>query len=202
MKTFYSNALAAALAAAFAAGGALAQSNTPGGNGPSVSTTVPATPGAKTAGVKPAKVAHGDRKFMTKVAAEGMYEVEVAKLAAGKASSPELKTFANMMVDDHTKANAELAQLAGSRGVELPAALSHGQRRDLEKMGKRSGDQFDREFAKEVGLKDHKKDIKAFEKESGKAKDPELKAWVDKTLPTLRAHLDAATKLPQNQGKG
>jgi putative membrane protein len=205
-KTFQPACIAAAIAVAMSLGGAIAQTATPGGSGPSVNTTTPAAPavqpgtGTRNAPTndKTTKLDRGDRKFIEKAAGDGMFEVEVAKLATTKASSPELKSFASMMVDDHTKANSELAQLANAKGIELPVAPPHGKRRDLEKMGKLSGDKFDREFAKEVGIDDHKKDIKMFEKASKSAKDPDVKAFIDKTLPTLRAHLAAAAKLPQN----
>jgi putative membrane protein len=51
---------------------------------------------------------------------------------------------------------------------------------------------------REVGIKAHEKDIKLFQKASKDAKDADLKAFVDKTLPVLREHLAAAQKLPQS----
>ena len=75
-------------------------------------------------------------------------------------------------------------------------------RNEVEKLGKLQGDAFDREYVKTVGVKDHEKDIKAFEKASKDAKDPELKAWASKTLPTLKEHLAMARKLPEAGGKG
>ena len=71
-------------------------------------------------------------------------------------------------------------------------------RRDIEKLGKKNGDEFDRDFVRNVGIKDHEKDIKTFEHASKDVKDADLKAFVDKTLPTLREHLAMAEKLPQS----
>jgi putative membrane protein len=142
------------------------------------------------------KLARADRKFIQDAAENGMAELEIAKLAESKASNPDVKNFASTLVKDHTKANDELVQLANSKKVELPAAPPRGKRKDVEKMAKLSGNDFDQRFLREVGVKDHEKDIKKFEKESGKVKDPDLKAWVDKTLPTLREHLAMAQKMP------
>lgn len=208
MKTTRFTSQAAALAIAFALGGAVAQTGTPGSSGPSVSTTTPPPPTAPNAQVgagtrnspgkdKTTKVDRGDRKFMEKAAGGGMFEVEVGKLASSRGSSQEVKGFGSMLSDDHTKANSELAQIANARGVELPAGPPRSMRKEVEKLATLSGDKFDQKFAKVV-VDDHKKDIKEFEKHSKDAKDPELKAWIDKTLPTLRAHLAAAAKLPQN----
>jgi putative membrane protein len=142
------------------------------------------------------KLARADRKFIQEAAEHGMFEVQIAQLAASKATNPDVKTLANTLVNDHTNANNELVQLANSKKVELPAAPPRGKRKDVEQLGKLTGVEFDRRFVREVGIKDHEKDIKKFEKASEKAKDAELKAWVNKTLPRLREHLAQAQKLP------
>jgi putative membrane protein len=101
-------------------------------------------------------------------------------------------------VDHHTAANNELVKIANARGVELPAAPPRALRRDIEKLGKKSGQEFDRDFVRNVGIKAHEKDIRTFQDASKDVKDAELKAFVDKTLPSLREHLAAAQKLPQS----
>jgi putative membrane protein len=137
----------------------------------------------------------GDRKFIQEAAGSGMYEVQVSQLASSKATSPDVKSFASKLVDDHQQANNELVQLANARRVELPAAPPREKRHAIEKLGKASGDKFDRQYMEEVGIKDHEKDIKKFEKASKDVKDPQLKAWVDKTLPHLREHLAMAKQI-------
>ena len=129
------------------------------------------------------KIARGDRKFIEEAAGSGMFEVQVAQLAASKATDPQVKSFASMLVDHHTAANNELVKIANARKVELPAAPKRALRRDIEKLGKKNGAEFDREFVREVGIKAHEKDIKLFQKASKDVKDAELKAFVDKTLP-------------------
>ena len=142
------------------------------------------------------KLSHGDRKFIEDAAGDGMYEVQSGQLAASKAQSPDVKGFATKIVDDHQQANNELVQLANSKHVELPAAPPRGKRHELEQLGKKSGGDFDKRFVS-ASIKDHEKDIKSFEKAAAKVKDPELKAWVDKTLPHLREHLALAKKLQE-----
>lgn len=141
------------------------------------------------------QLSRGDRKFIQEVAGDGMFEVQVSQLAASKATRPEVKSFASKLVDDHQQANNELVQLANARKVELPAAPPRAKRSAIEKLGKKSGADFDKTYITEVGIKDHKKDIKEFEKASKDVKDPQLKAWVDKTLPHLREHLAMAEKI-------
>jgi putative membrane protein len=155
--------------------------------------------GTRNTPTKKADVARGDRKFIEDAANSGMFEVQVAQLAASKATDPAVKSFAAMLVDHHTAANNELVKIANGRGIELPAAPKRALRRDIEKLGKKdNGEEFDREFVRKVGIDAHEKDIKLFEKASKSVKDPELKAFADKTLPVLREHLAAAAKLPQS----
>jgi putative membrane protein len=199
-----SGAIAAALTIVF--GAALAQSSTPPGSGSSVTggqAAPAAQPGTGTRNAETRKddqLARGDRKFILEAAEAGMYEVQVAQLAASKATDPNVKSFADQLVKDHQAANNELTQLANAKKVELPAAPPRAKRRDIEKMGKLSGTGLDQRFVREVGIKDHQADIRKFEKASGKVKDAQLKAWIDKTLPHLREHLATAQKLPQAGG--
>ena len=212
MKTTSFRFASVALAAGLSLGVAVAQ--TTGSSTASKAATTPNTgssmtggqaapmaqPGTGTRNAETKKddtLAKADRKFIQKAAEGGMFEVEIAQLAASKATDPAVKSFASMLVDEHSKANNELVQLANARKVELPAAPPRGKRKDIEKLGKKTGADFDSAFVREVGIKDHEKDIKMFEKGSEKARDAQLKAWIDKTLPHLRQHLAQAQKLPQ-----
>ena len=58
----------------------------------------------------------------------------------------------------------------------------------MNKLSGLSGDAFDREYV-DMMVKDHEKAVKEFENASMKAKDPDVRAFAAKTLPTLREHL-------------
>lgn len=191
--------LPAALALALSFAGVQAQTPSTGTSATGGQAAPMAQPGAGTRNVPAAaKIARGDRKFIEEAANGGMFEVQVAQLAVSKATDANVKSFASMLVDQHTAANNELVKIANAKGVELPAAPKRSLRRDIEKLGKKNGAEFDRDFVRSVGIKAHEKDIKQFEKASKDVKDADLKAFVDKTLPVLREHLAAAEKLPQS----
>lgn len=156
-----------------------------------------AQPGTGARTTPDAKLARADRKFIENAAEGGMFEVQVGQLAAAKANDAQVKSFAGMLVDQHTAANNELVKIANARGVELPAAPNHGMRKDIDKLGKRNGADFDEHFVREVGIKAHEKTIKMFEKAGKDVKDAELKAFIARTLPSLRDHLAMAQQLPQ-----
>jgi putative membrane protein len=71
-------------------------------------------------------LAESDRKFIMETAHNGMAEVMLGRMASERASSDEVKQFGQRMVDDHTKANQELMQLASTKGITLPAMTDMG----------------------------------------------------------------------------
>jgi putative membrane protein len=71
-------------------------------------------------------LSNDDKKFIMEAAHGGMMEVELGKIAAQKATSDEVKQFAQRMVDDHSKANDELMQLASSKGVMMNHSMGTG----------------------------------------------------------------------------
>lgn len=58
-------------------------------------------------------------------------------------------------------------------------------------MTKLAGPQLDKEYADDM-VEDHEQDVKEFKEAQKKVKDPELRAWITKTLPTLEGHLTMA----------
>jgi putative membrane protein len=141
-------------------------------------------------------LAAADAQFVSKAAEGGLFEVEVAKLAADKATDPAVKSFAQMLVDDHTAANDKLKQIASSHSVPLPASMAADKKKEIDQLSKLSGPKFDQQFVKMVGVADHRHDIADFEKASKSAKSDDVKSFAESTLPTLKKHLDAAQKLP------
>jgi len=136
-----------------------------------------------------------DQKFMMEAAMAGMEEVELGRLAATRGSSDGVKQFAQRMVDDHSKANEELMQIASTKGVTLPTTLDDKHKADIAKMSQLSGAAFDSAYVKEAGVKDHNKAAKLFQGEANKGKDADLKAFAAKTLPTVQEHLRMAQDL-------
>ncbi len=142
-----------------------------------------------------------DKKFVMEAARGGMAEVELGQLAAQKASSSEVKSFGQMMVDDHTKANDELKSLASGKGITVPTDLDAKSKAQKARLEKLSGEEFDRAYMRDME-RDHRKDVAEFKRESASGKDQELKDWAGKTLPTLEKHLQHAEQTASAVGAG
>ena len=140
-----------------------------------------------------------DHDFLMDAAIGGLMEVELGRVAAQQAASAAVKQFGQRMVDDHSAANTELMTLAQSKGITLPTELDTKHREQVTKLSGMSGAEFDRAYMNMM-VSDHNKDVAAFEKESTKGGDPDLKAFATKTLPTLKEHQQMAKAIHGNQG--
>ena len=130
-----------------------------------------------------------DKKFAKCVTEDGMMEVKLAELALNKASSAEIKTHAQHMVDDHSKANQELKALAVKKNIILPTSISEKQQKRYDKLAKLDGKEFDKKFSKQMKC-DHKKAVCVFKKQAKKGDDEELKSWASGKVSTMEHHLD------------
>ena len=127
--------------------------------------------------------------FWTTAAQGGIAEVELGKIAQTKAANAEVKNFAKMMVEEHTKANNELKSLAAKRSINLPATMNSGNQSTLTELQNLVGEEFDREYVAAM-VDNHEADVQLFESQAADDSDPDAKAFAAKTLPTLKKHLD------------
>jgi putative membrane protein len=142
-----------------------------------------------------------DFKFVTDAKRGGMEEVQLGELAKQKAANPAVREFGERMITDHQKANEQLKDIVQKKGALVPASLSHHETSRLERLQKLSGAEFDKAYISDM-VSDHKTDVKEFEKATKNLSDPELKAFAEKTLPTLQEHLRQAQELEaQLKGK-
>jgi putative membrane protein len=139
----------------------------------------------------PPHAASSDTAFVTKIAQVGIAEVELGKLANEKAMRDEVKKFGQRMVDDHTKAGDELKALAMKKDITWPADTDAEHKSLHDRLSKMSGAAFDRAYMQAMA-DGHRKVANEFRKEIKSAKDADVKAWAEKTLPTIEAHLKDA----------
>jgi putative membrane protein len=134
---------------------------------------------------------NADQTFVMNAAKGGLAEVELGKLASQNAASDDVKKFGQRMVDDHGKANEELKTLAQQKNITLSTELDAKNKALRDTLAGLKGERFDREYMRAM-LADHRKDVNEFRAESKSGKDPDIKAWAAKTLPTLEEHLKQA----------
>jgi len=142
-----------------------------------------------------------DTTFAMKAAQGGMAEVKLGKLAADKASNPDVKAFGQQMVDDHSKANDDLKETAAKENMTLPTDVNAKQQAMYNRLEKLSGAAFDRAYVNDM-VKDHEEDVKEFQKEANSGKDAQIKEFASRTLPVIQGHLDKIKGIQSKMGAG
>jgi putative membrane protein len=157
------------------------------------STQKPATrpAGQPSSQAKPATgVKMGDKTFLTHAAQGGEAEVQLAQVAQQKAADAQVKSFAQRMETDHTKAGSELRALIAQKGVTVPGGPSPQAAALKNRLDKLQGATFDQAYMRAM-VDDHTKAVREFET-AAKSTDADIKGFAEKTLPTLREHLKMA----------
>lgn len=132
---------------------------------------------------------HTDRRFVEKAAKSGLEEVAISQVALERTTNPDVKRFAQMIVDEHSRANEHLASIAQTHQVELPAKEV-----DLEKWRRRDSKDFDRDYIKAM-ISDHKDAVELFRKEAKDGVSPDVLEFARSTLPKLEEHYERANDL-------
>jgi putative membrane protein len=135
-----------------------------------------------------------DQQFLRKAADDNLAEVEMGRLALQKASSQDVKNFAQTMVRDHGKTKEELEKIARTKRVDIPKTPGAKNKAAQDRLAKFSGEQFDSAYMAEM-LKDHKDDVTTFRRELNSAQDMDIKQFADKSMPTLESHLKQAENI-------
>lgn len=141
-----------------------------------------------------------DKTFIENASEAGHSEIDQAKLADKNSSNAKVKEFADMMIKDHTEAGDKLEKIVTGKGGNVEKSSGTMQKADYLMLKAKSGDSFDKAYAKQA-VEDHQKAVALFEKASTDSDDAELKAFAEKTLPTLKHHLKAAEDLQASLGK-
>lgn len=137
------------------------------------------------------EVTKQDSKFMMQAASSDMMEIATSNMALQKSQNADVRRFAQMMIDDHTKTSDQLKSIAATKNVTLPADMDAKHRAMADKLSGLSGDKFDMEYMKGQ-VKAHEAAVKLFQSESNKGTDADVKGFAAATLPALQMHLNMA----------
>ena len=137
--------------------------------------------------------------FVEDASAKGVAEVEAGKLAQEKGSAADVKSFADMMVKDHTEANGKLKAIADSKSLEVSDSAELVDKAKAMILELRSAKSFDQAYANNQ-VKAHEATIEIFKDEIKNGDDAQLKEFATSTLPKLQAHLEQAKALAKNHG--
>jgi putative membrane protein len=147
-----------------------------------------------------------DHAFLVNAATAGLEQVRLARLAVLKAVNPDVKSFAQKLVDERGKANDQLRQLASSKGVkELPSHPDQSTQVVFDSLSKRVGENFDFAYMQRV-VEDSQSDVGMFANEAQNGTDADIRQLAANVLPSLREYLRTAqglsNKIEQHPSRG
>lgn len=137
----------------------------------------------------------GDQSLLKDIAQANIAEIESGRLAVEKSRNAEVKQFAQMMVEDHSKGLDEVKALAASKGIPLPDGPDTKHKAVVVEFKTLSGGLFESRYVKQAGVGDHEATEKLLKKTEATAKDADLKALATKMLPVVQGHLQHARQL-------
>jgi putative membrane protein len=135
-----------------------------------------------------------DRQFMAKAAQSDMTEIQTSQLALKRSQNPQVKQFAQEMIQQHTQSSRKLKPLAAQKGVTLPKSLGAENQALLTQLTKLSGTQFDQAYMSGQA-KAHAKTQAVYQTELKQGQDTSVKAFASQVLPVVTAHLRMAQSM-------
>jgi putative membrane protein len=135
-----------------------------------------------------------DKKFLATAAQGDQNEIALGKLAAQKATNPDVKAFAEKMVQDHTQMTASMKPFVQEWGLTPPKGPDADAQKEWDKLYALSGKDFDKEYMKDM-VSDHTKVLDDFTTEAKDTKDPKFQAAVMKGKSVVAAHKNMAYDL-------
>lgn len=140
-----------------------------------------------------------DRAFIRVAGERGRAVVRLSELAQEKTSSASVRRLAKVLGDFYRKSNHELAQIARSKGVDLPSDPGPVRQRTISGLESIQGNDFDRAFVQNAIANDSR-DLAAFESATHQLNNAELAAFAQKSLRALRVHLWMAQWVSKRNG--
>ena len=127
------------------------------------------------------KVSRSDKAFVHHMAIANMVEIELARLVPDRSADTEIKKFAQLMIDDHTKSLNSLKAFSAEHNIPVPAALDGRQARLRDKLAKWHGNEFERQYMDAV-VDAHEDVLDDLESRVDEATLAEYKAEMDDRL--------------------
>src|SRR5947207_6649929 len=133
--------------------------------------------------------------FVKEAAISDMFEIQSSQLSQERGNASE-KPFAATMIKDHQKTSEDIKTMVSSGDVkaELPTALDSSHQSSLDKLKSLKGSDFSSRYDSDQ-VSGHKEAVSLFERYAKGGENTKLKEWADKTLPTIRHHLEMAQDL-------
>jgi putative membrane protein len=148
-------------------------------------------------GVNAKALREPDKRFIIETEQHNIKERSLGRVVVQKSTNSDVKEYAQMLVDDHTKALNDLVKLVENVGMNQPAGLPEVKDEAQDRLNGLSGPTFDREYIN-LMVKDYEQAISKFKSQETAAQDQSVRDYAKHILPVLQKHVN---KAPELQGK-
>ncbi len=118
-----------------------------------------------------------DRTFLMQDAQGSVSDLAHGEAGVERASTNELRQFAIQIVEDHSRLNMQLYQLAQKKGLVLPVVMEDKDRDELQTLVQKQGTDFDRTFLEDE-VRINTQDVKDGDKELAVTQDQDVRNLV------------------------
>ncbi|ASU36465.1 DUF4142 domain-containing protein [Mucilaginibacter xinganensis] len=116
--------------------------------------------------------------------------LELGEIARRQGIHKRIKTFGMVLIADQSKLNKKIKALSLIKNIAVPAEPEASGSVILSQLSKKSGADFDRAYISIIN-NEYKKEIPIFEAAEKNCADKDIKSFAMKTMPMLKAHLEA-----------
>lgn len=131
------------------------------------------------------------QEFVTMAASSDMFEIQSSQLAMKNAQDADVKEFAEQMVEDHTKASKQLAQIATGENLTVPTEMAEVHEELLETLSSAQGDAFDAAYVT-AQAQAHEMALALMTAYGENGDNDKLEAHAETATPIIAGHLKHA----------
>ena len=155
------------------------------------------TPDANPAATLPTPADEASAPDFVRLAAQNdLFEIQSSELALERAQNPQVRAFAQEMIEAHRRTTRDLQTAIGSAGAGLtaPTTLDEDMTGELNELREASAADFDKEYM-EAQVDAHQRALNLMQRYANDGDRPELQAFAAATAPAIQQHLDRARAL-------
>jgi predicted outer membrane protein len=136
----------------------------------------------------------GSNEFLIQAMEDAMAEIQICEIAIERSDNPDVKAFAQNMIEEHGRMGRELEKLAVEKRLDVPRAIRPEQEMTVDELSSLSGRDFEQRWI-QYNIDVHERDIKVFQHYAGEQEDPDISAMAKQHKDALARHLKAAHDL-------
>lgn len=134
--------------------------------------------------------------FVAAAASSDQFEIQSSQMALQMSRNPQVRQFAQMMIDAHSRTTAELTQITQANGMAPPPPTPlPPQQAALDRLRAAGPGMFDAAYKQEQ-IAGHQETLSTMQNYAAQGDNQALRGFASRTAPIVAQHLQMAQSLP------